>query len=81
MITAILVVTGIAVLMVVVSVGIFRKQATAKACPAHNRYAGTLATIIGWGLLIVSFGLVVSCWAFSQPNLLPSIFPWIPAGR
>jgi hypothetical protein len=71
--TARLVVTGIAVLMVVVSAGIFWKQATAKSCPAHNRSAGALAAIIGWGLLILSFGLVVSCWAFN--------YRWIPAGR
>lgn len=65
MIMAKLVVTGIAVLMLAVSAGIFRKQAAARACTAHNRYAGVLAATIGWGLLIVSLGLVVSCWAFS----------------
>ena len=56
--------TGIAVLIAVVCAAILRKQAGAKACPAHNWYAGILATIIGWGLVIVSLGLAVFTWAF-----------------
>jgi len=64
MFTPKLVITGAAVLMAVVSAAILRKQATAKSCPAHNQYAGIVATIIGWGLLVASAGLVVYIWAF-----------------
>ena len=63
MLTPKLVITGIAVLMAVVSAAISWKQATAKVCPVHNRHAGTLAMIIGWGLLIFSLGLVIYTWA------------------
>jgi hypothetical protein len=57
-----LLITGIALLMAVVSAAIFRKQATAKACPAHNQHAGRLATLVGWGLLIVSVGVFIFTW-------------------
>ena len=65
MLTPKIVITGIAVLIAVVSAAILRKQATARACPVHNRYAGILATIIGGGLLVVSLGSAVYTRAFS----------------
>jgi hypothetical protein len=66
MFTTKLVITGAAVLMAAVGAAMLWKQATAKSCPAHNRCAGIVATIIGWGQLVVSAGLVVFTWAFSQ---------------
>ena len=56
-------ITGIAVLMAVISGAILRRQATAKACPSHNRFAGILATITGLALLIFSLGLAVFTWS------------------
>ncbi len=65
MLMARLVIAGIAVLMVVVSVAILRKQAAARACPAHAKYAGIFATIIGWGLLCIGLVLAVFSLAFN----------------
>ncbi len=55
-------ITSIAILMGVVSTAIFRKQATAATCPVHNRYAGTLAIIVAWALIMGSVGLVIYAW-------------------
>jgi formate-dependent nitrite reductase membrane component NrfD len=49
---------GIAVLLMLVGLVVFRRQMRATSCPRHSRFAGRLAMIIGWASLIGGMGLL-----------------------
>lgn len=53
---------GIAVLMLILGIGVLRKQSRAQSCPAHSQVAGKLATVIAWMLITGSGGLIVYAW-------------------
>ena len=59
------VIAGTAALMVGISIAIFRKQATAKSCPVHSRFAGLMATVLAWTLLIAGAGLIIFAWTLT----------------
>jgi len=50
---------GIALVMMLVGVAVFRRQARASSCPRHSHLAGRVAVVAGWISLIGGVGLMV----------------------
>jgi hypothetical protein len=49
---------GIAMLLMLVGVAVFRRQMRATSCPRHSRFAGRIAIVAGWASLIGGMGLL-----------------------
>jgi hypothetical protein len=49
---------GMAILLMLVGVAIFRRQSRATSCPRHNRFAGRIALVAGWASLIGGMSLL-----------------------
>lgn len=54
-----LMLTGIAVLLMLLGAAVFHRQARAGSCPRHSRMAGRIALVAGWASLVGGIGLVV----------------------
>ncbi len=48
---------GIAMLLMLVGVAVFRRQTRATSCPRHSQLAGRIAIVVGWASLIGGIGL------------------------
>ena len=54
-----LLLAGIALVMVLITVAVFRRQARATSCPRHSRIAGRIAVAAGWASFVAAIGLLI----------------------
>ena len=53
-----LILAAIALALMLIGVGVFRRQMKATSCPRHSHLAGRIAVMAGWFSLIGGIGLM-----------------------